>query len=538
MSISLEDMQQEALKELSNIAFGAGGTALSQLLGRSANITMPSLQVVEAGELSSFFAVSDVLVKMGYSDGLSGKSLIIFPRDYAVFIGQIMMMQESSLESELSEMHLSALTEALNQVLGAGATAMSEMLNRNVGLVSPQVEHRLLTQEDFQELIGEEGAVLQVTFQMVVEGLPEGRLVQFWSLKLASEMASCLLGDMFPEPEEKSQPSIDNPLDNFNDMEKETLKEIGNISLGSSATTLSQLVSRRINITAPKLSYTSVEDIKHRYPAPCVIVEVSYSEGLIGKNVLIINAQDAVIIAQLMMMQEPDGKGEIDEISISAVSEAMNQMMGASATAMSDLFNRMINISPPRLEYKEIDTSTDREGGIFDIEEGLIQIAFKIEVEGLIDSEILQLIPLDFAKDMTSYLLGGYKNGEEMSPSKESEREKEVLGVEGEKEESSGEDSIVTSYPSDVGNIYSPLEMEGLELVKDITIELQGIVGKVKVPLREILKLGKGSVMEFDSYAGEPIDIYANGKLIARADIVAVSDFYGIRLREIITKQH
>ncbi|MDO9574396.1 MAG: chemotaxis protein CheC, partial [Candidatus Contubernalis sp.] len=350
MGISLEDMQQEALKELSSIAMGAGGTALAQLLGCSANITMPSLQVVEEEELSSYFAASDVLVKMGYSDGLLGKCLLIFPRDPAVVIGQIMMMQEPSLETELSEMHLSALTEALNQVLGAAATAMSEMLNRNVGLVSPQVEHRALSQEDFKELLGEEGAVLQVTFQLAVEGAPEGHLVQFLPLKLASEIASYLLGDMFPEPVEKPQPSFDNPLADFNDMEKDALKEIGNISLGSSATTLSQLVSRRINITAPKLTYTTVEEIKDRYPAPCVIVEVSYCEGLKGKNVLIINARDAVIIAQLMMMQEPDGEGEIDEISISAVSEAMNQMMGASATAMSDLFNRMINISPPRLE--------------------------------------------------------------------------------------------------------------------------------------------------------------------------------------------
>ena len=182
------------------------------------------------------------------------------------------------------------------------------------------------------------------------------------------------------------------PLDDFNDLERDTLKEVGNISLGSSATVLSQLTSRRVNITTPALSYVTVQEINDRFTAPCILVEVEYVKGLIGSNLLIIDTRDAVIIGQLMMMEEPDPEIEMNEIHLSAVSEAMNMMMGAAATSMSDMFDRTIDISSPKVDHKQLNEAMGKEV-IMQGDGGFIQVAFKVEVEGLIDSELLQLMP-------------------------------------------------------------------------------------------------------------------------------------------------
>jgi len=171
------------------------------------------------------------------------------------------------------------------------------------------------------------------------------------------------------------------------DIEEDTLGEVGNICMGTSATTLSTLLGKKVRITTPRIRYTSPNKLCSEYPMPFLVVEVEYREGLKGTNLLVIKNDDASIIADLMMGGE--GKiGELNELGLSAVSEAMNQMMGSATTSMSSMFGQKIDINPPKLSM--VDFGSDEAQVMLESEyENLIQISFKMEIEGLLDSEIM-----------------------------------------------------------------------------------------------------------------------------------------------------
>ncbi|MFC2768174.1 MAG: flagellar motor switch phosphatase FliY, partial [Mitsuokella sp.] len=188
------------------------------------------------------------------------------------------------------------------------------------------------------------------------------------------------------------------------DMEKDALGEIGNISMGSAATTLSVLLGNKVNITTPNVSLATMSAIKDQYPMPYLIVEVGYTIGIDGNNILAIQASDAGIIADLMMGGDgsnPDS--EIGEIAMSAVGEAMNQMMGAVATSLSTMFDKKIDISPPRVNLIDLG-SEDKVTEIVGNDETIVKISFRMEVDGLIDSEIMQILPVHVAKEMVESL--------------------------------------------------------------------------------------------------------------------------------------
>jgi len=189
------------------------------------------------------------------------------------------------------------------------------------------------------------------------------------------------------------------------DMERDALGEIGNISMGGAATTLSVLLGRKVSITTPTVSVSNLRTLKERYPIPFLVVEVGYSVGIEGNNVLCIQARDAAIIADLMMGNDgtnPDE--ELSEIHMSAVSESMNQMMGSVATSLSSMFNKKVDITPPVVTLVDLGTA-EVVSKLLDKVDPIIQTSFRMEVDGLIDSEIMQLLPLDVAKDMVDALM-------------------------------------------------------------------------------------------------------------------------------------
>ena len=147
-------------------------------------------------------------------------------------------------------------------------------------------------------------------------------------------------------------PAMDDPL---SDMQKDALGEIGNISMGSAATTLSVLLGHKVSITTPTVSMSTMSAIRESYPMPYLIVEVGYTVGIDGNNILAIQASDACIIADLMMGGDGTAPpSDLNEIHMSAVGEAMNQMMGAVATSLSSMFNKKIDISPPKVNLIDL----------------------------------------------------------------------------------------------------------------------------------------------------------------------------------------
>jgi flagellar motor switch protein FliN len=190
------------------------------------------------------------------------------------------------------------------------------------------------------------------------------------------------------------------------EIERDALGEIGNITFGSAATALSTLLGRKVEITTPNVTVIPKDQLSSEYPKPHVAVHVNYVDGFQGVNMLVIKTTDAQIIADLMLGGDgkPNEAEELNEIHISAVQEAMNQMMGSSATSMSTIFNRFVNISPPGIDILDFHEGVDPR---FGMEEALIQIKFRLIIGDLIDSNIMQLLPVAFGKELVSSLMGG-----------------------------------------------------------------------------------------------------------------------------------
>ena len=186
--------------------------------------------------------------------------------------------------------------------------------------------------------------------------------------------------------------------------EKDAIGEIGNISMGTAATTLSSLVNNKVDISTPDVSFATWQDICDAYERPCVFIRIAYTVGLDGSNILVLKENDVKIITDLMM----GGNGqnvedtEVSELHLSAISEAMNQMMGSAATSLSSMFNRVIDISPPMADLIDLKENID-ERAIDEFLSGtFVKISFRMEIGDLVDSEIMQMYPVSFAREMCS----------------------------------------------------------------------------------------------------------------------------------------
>lgn len=203
--------------------------------------------------------------------------------------------------------------------------------------------------------------------------------------------------------------------EHLSDFETDALGEIGNISFGTAATALSTLLRQKVDITTPKVSAVLRSQLSNDFPLPHVAIKVEYTDGFIGANVLAIRVEDAQIIADLMMGGDgTTAPSELNELHLSAVAEAMNQMMGSASTSMSTIFNMMVNITPPIVDVMDFDSK--QSATLFPDDEVLIKISFRLIIGTLIDSHIMQLVPIAFAKDMISKLTGGMGDASEPAP--------------------------------------------------------------------------------------------------------------------------
>lgn len=196
--------------------------------------------------------------------------------------------------------------------------------------------------------------------------------------------------------------------------EKDAVGEISNISMGTAATTLSSLISQKVNITTPKVEIATWDDLSRKYDRPCVMLQISYKEGLDGSNVLILRENDVKIITDLMMggagTANPDEP--LSELHLSAIGEAMNQMMGSAATSMSSMFNRKIDISPPVANLVETYNELDEGMPVF-LNKPFVMVAFRMQIGELIDSEIMQLYPKEFAQELLNMFMPSSDEGDD-----------------------------------------------------------------------------------------------------------------------------
>ncbi len=186
--------------------------------------------------------------------------------------------------------------------------------------------------------------------------------------------------------------------------EIDTLGEIANISMGTSATALSALVNNlKVDITTPNIELIRKSDSLDDYQEVCTLVHINFVKGLSGSNVLILHDEDVLKITDLML--GGDGKnatGEVTEMHMSAVSEAMNQMMGSASTSLSMLLNRDVDISPPKTDNIDVESVKVFEKLFVSEEKDFVKIKFKLKIGDVVDSVMVQLYPISFAKDMVS----------------------------------------------------------------------------------------------------------------------------------------
>ncbi|WP_378951839.1 flagellar motor switch phosphatase FliY [Pelosinus sp. sgz500959] len=329
----------------------------------------------------------------------------------------------------------------------------------------------------------------------------------------------------------------------LSDMEKDALGEIGNISMGNAATTLSVLLGRRVSITTPRVSVVSMEEIKGQYPLPYVVIEVGYTHGILGTNLLAIREQDALIISDLMMGGDgTNPPAELNELYLSAVSEAMNQMMGGVATSMSTMFRKKIDISPPNInliDFAVASTITDAVG----TDDYVVSIAFRMEVEELIDSEIMQILPLNVAKEMVDNLMNPVQTPAAPVAAPTPQKPAAAAPQQVQQQVAAPAPKAQPTQHVNVQPVqFAPLVQPTLpstdgniNLLMDVPLQVTVELGRTRKLIRDILELSPGSVIELDKLAGEPVDILVNGKLIAKGEVVVIDDNFGVRITDIVS---
>ena len=382
-------------------------------------------------------------------------------------------------------------------------------------------------------------------------------------------------------PAAASPDSSSSQLDDvLTDMEKDALGEIGNISMGSAATTLSVLLGHKVSITTPSVSVATMGIIQQQYPMPYLIVEVGYTIGIEGNNVLAIQAQDAAIIADLMMGGDgtnPDT--EINEIAMSAVGESMNQMMGTVATSLSTMFNKKIDISPPKVNLIDFG-SEDKVTELVGRDEPVVRTSFRMEVDGLIDSEIMQILPVTVAKEMVEALTGGSNDEPEtappapapapvppapeptpapapqaqmtspvQTPPPQAQMAPPVQAPAPQAQMAPPVQAPAMGYamqPHVAQNVpvqsaqFTPLNTQPVQindanigLILDVPLSVTVELGQTKKSIKDILELTNGSIVELDKLAGEPVDIKVNGQFLAKGEVVVIDENFGVRITEI-----
>ncbi|MBO4900753.1 MAG: flagellar motor switch phosphatase FliY [Lachnospiraceae bacterium] len=354
-------------------------------------------------------------------------------------------------------------------------------------------------------------------------------------------------------------------------MECDAIGEVANISMGSSATTLYSLVNRKVNITTPTVTLATWENVIADYEKPCVFIQIKYTVGLDGSNILVLKQHDVLVITDLMM--GGDGQNvedtELNELHLSAISEAMNQMMGASATSLSTMLGKMIDISPP--EASQVDFTEGKQGS--EIAEFLggtfAKIAFRMQIDDLVDSTIMQLYPLDFAKDLCNVFLASQSPEPAQAPAPEPEPVAPSAPVtpvapppEMQAMPQAPPDGMAYGQPmpqmyaQPMPQMYAqpmaptnvtPAQFQNLApnmagipggenigIIMDVPLEVTVELGRTSKSISEILDFAPGTILELDKIAGEPVDVLVNGKFVAKGEVVVIEESFGVRVTEII----
>ena len=354
--------------------------------------------------------------------------------------------------------------------------------------------------------------------------------------------------------------------------EIDALGEIGNISMGTAATTLFTLLNHKVLITTPKVEAMTWDEFTATITDDLTAVSVDYTEGFIGSNLMILKDQDVKVIADLMMGGTGAYiDGPVTELHLSAIAESMNQMIGSSSTSMAQIFNKKIDISPP--QAIKMDTDLEK---IFGPKGDIVKIAFRLQIEeNIIDSELMQILPLQFAKDLINGLLSQEDStppvaqAPEIAPQPEpaptpapvlepqpapqpiptpTYSEPVMQMAQPTMQQAPNYNRQPSSVRQDV-DVQTPqfqsfdsgpkvYPKENMDILMDVSLEVSVELGRTSRKIKEILEFGPGSIVELNRLVGEPVDVLVNGKFIATGEVVVIDENFGIRITDIINPEN
>ncbi|AXO92408.1 flagellar motor switch protein [Bacillus cereus group sp. MYBK226-2] len=521
----LTPQECDILGEIANISFGSASTVLSTILNRQVSITAPRIELVDLYD-SSDVEVPHVVLNIHFTKGLDMENLLVLKQDVALSIADLMMMGTGEVEDgkELGELELSAVQEAMNQMMGFAATSMSEFFQDTVDMSPPTIKVVKLSEEmeKISEIDGNQ-TIVKVSFDLKIDNLVNSKLVQIVSIEHAKQMINKLM-QLSGEVEEQDEPAevVETEIveeqvekEHLTQEEKDVLGEIANISIGSASTVLSTLLNQPVSISTP-----NVEAINVRHydgvPVPFVILNVDFVEGLKNENVFVFTKDVALTMVDLMMMGtgEVDSEKELSELELSGIKEIMNQMMGHAATAMSEMFQEKMDMTPPNVKFVTLKEEMEYLGESMEVDE-LVQITFNLEIGDLLQSKMYQILPITEAKEMVRRLLYPMVEEEEIV-TEEIEEEKVV-------------EPVVQPIEFKEVKQMEPVYMD-TSILQNVEMNVKFVFGSTVKTIQDILSLQENEAVVLDEDIDEPIRIYVNDVLVAYGELVNVDGFFGVKV--------
>lgn len=523
----LTPQECDILGEIANISFGSASTVLSTILNRQVSITAPRIELVDLYD-SRDVEVPHVVLNIHFTKGLDMENLLVLKQDVALSIADLMMMGTGEVEDgkELGELELSAVQEAMNQMMGFAATSMSEFFQDTVDMSPPTIKVVKLSEEmeKISEIDGNH-TIVKVSFDLKIDNLVNSKLVQIVSVEHAKQMVNKLM-QLSGEVEETVEPAevVETEIveeqvekEHLTQEEKDVLGEIANISIGSASTVLSTLLNQPVTISTP-----NVEAINVRHydgvPVPFVILNVDFVEGLKNENVFVFTKDVALTMVDLMMMGtgEVDPEKELTELELSGIKEIMNQMMGHAATAMSEMFQEKMDMTPPNVKFVTLKEEMEYLGESMEVDE-LVQITFNLEIGDLLQSKMYQILPISEAKEMVRRLLYPMVEEEEIA-TEEIEEEKIV-------------EPVVQPIEFKEVKQMEPVYMD-TSILQNVEMNVKFVFGSTVKTIQDILSLQENEAVVLDEDIDEPIRIYVNDVLVAYGELVNVDGFFGVKVKK------
>ena len=353
----------------------------------------------------------------------------------------------------------------------------------------------------------------------------------------------------------------ENAAELLSPMEIDAIGEILNISLGSSATSVSQLLGEQVNITTPEVKLMKTKDFDIDLYEPAIGVEINYVQGLSGSNVLILKQDDVKVIVGLLLQTDfSDKEFVLDEMNIGAICEVMNQMMGAAATALSQFLNRPVNISPPS-SFPVASGDEFREKYLKNTG-NFVAVYFDLTIGDRVKSKFINLMKVDLAKELVANFGLQDPDGEQPAApvppaAPAAEQPAAPVPPAAPAAPAAIQPAVQPSYyapaPAPAANysvanaVYPSFdktkssltkdESSNLNMIMSVPLQITVEIGRTTKKIKEILDFSSGTIVELNRQAGSQVDVFVNGKAIAKGNVVVVDDNYGVRITEVMNSE-